>query len=104
MRSDGCSTSVIFSAENFAGMDDVYRNSGFEHYYGPDEPAYKGEKRYVFKSVADGVLLSHAADLISGFDHEGRLHLACFVLYAGMSVMCEMKVPAAEPIKTLPVI
>ena len=75
MREEGYSTSAIYSAEDFAGLGDVYRNSGFEHLYGPDEPAYNGEKRYVFNSVADGVLLNHAADLISQFDHEASPHL-----------------------------
>ena len=75
MRSEGYSTSVIYSAEDFAGLGDVYINSGFDHFYGPDEPAYEGEKRGVFNSVADGVLLSHAADLIKGFDNQGRPHL-----------------------------
>ena len=75
MRSEGYSTSAIYSAEDFAGLGDVYRNSGFEHLYGPDEAAYEGEKRGVFNSVADGVLLSHAADLIKGFDNQGRPHL-----------------------------
>lgn len=75
MREEGYSTSAIYSAEDFAGLGDVYRNSGFEHLYGPDEPAYNGEKRYIFNSVADGVLLNHAADLISQFDHEASPHL-----------------------------
>ena len=75
MRAEGYSTSAIYSAEDFAGLGDVYRNSGFEHLYGPDEPAYEGEKRYIFNSVADGVLLNHAADLISQFDHSGSPHL-----------------------------
>ena len=34
MKADGYSTSVIYSSEDFGGLDDVYKKSGFDHFYG----------------------------------------------------------------------
>ena len=75
MKSEGYSTSAIFSSSDLLGLDDIYRNSGFDHLYGTDDPAYNGAKRYQFNSVADGLLLDHAADLIKGFDQAETPHL-----------------------------
>ena len=79
MKSAGYITSAIYSSEDFGGRVDIYKNSGFDHLYDTHDPAYEGEKRYVFNSVADGVLLNHAADLIKGFDHAGQPHFT-FIL------------------------
>ena len=79
MKEAGYRTSAIYSSEDFSGRVDVYKNSGFERLYDTHDPAYDGEKRYVFNSVADGVLLRHAADLIRGFDEAGEPHFT-FIL------------------------
>ena len=79
MKAAGYSTNAIYSSEDFGGRVAIYRNSGFERLYDTHDPAYDGVKRYVFNSVPDKVLLSHASDLISGFDREGKPHLT-FIL------------------------
>ncbi len=79
MKAAGYLTSAIYSSDDFGGRVDIYKNSGFDHLYDTHDPAYEGQPRYVFNSVADGVLLSHAADLINGFDNAGQPHLT-FIL------------------------
>ena len=79
MRSAGYRTSAIYSSEDFGGRVGIYRSSGFERLYDTNDPAYEGERRYIFNSVADGVLLRHASDLISEFDHAGKPHFT-FIL------------------------
>ena len=79
MKSAGYVTSAIYSSADFGGRVDIYKNSGFEHLYDTNDPAYEGQRRYVFNSVADGVLLSHAADLIRRFDRFRQPHLT-FIL------------------------
>lgn len=79
MKSAGYVTSAIYSSADFGGRVDIYKNSGFDHLYDTNDPAYEGQKRYVFNSVADGVLLNHAADLIKRFDSFSQPHLT-FIL------------------------
>ena len=79
MRSAGYATSAIYSSEDFGGRVGIYRSSGFERLYDTNDPAYEGERRYIFNSVADDVLLRHASDLISEFDHAGKPHFT-FIL------------------------
>ena len=79
MRSAGYRTSAIYSSEDFGGRVGIYKKSGFERLYDTDDPAYEGEKRYIFNSVADGVLLRHASDLIREFDRSGKPHFT-FIL------------------------
>ena len=81
MRSEGYTTSAIYSSEDFGGLDEIYRNSGFEHFYDSHDPAYNGVRRYLFNSVADGVLLEHAAGLIKKFDSEAKPHMT-FIMTA----------------------
>lgn len=75
MKADGYDTYAIFSSGDVMGLDEVYSRSGFDTFYGSDDPAYNGAKRYLFNAVSDGVLLNHAADLIDGFDQTGKPHL-----------------------------
>lgn len=75
MKAEGYSTYAISSSVDFGGLDEIYRDSGFEHLYDTYDPAYNGAKRYHFNSVADGVLLEHAANLIKGFDQAENPHL-----------------------------
>ena len=79
MKAAGYATAAIYSSEDFGGRVAIYRNSGFEQLYDTHDPAYDGEKRYVFNSVPDKVLLEHASDLIREFDRAGKPHLT-FIL------------------------
>ena len=79
MKAAGYATAAIYSSEDFGGRVAIYRNSGFERLYDTHDPAYDGEKRYVFNSVPDKVLLGHASDLIREFDRSGKPHLT-FIL------------------------
>ena len=81
MKAEGYSTYAISSSMDFGGLDEIYRNSGFDHIYDTNDPAYNGVQRYHFNSVADGVLLQHAAELIKGFDQSERPHLT-FIMTA----------------------
>ena len=72
MAKAGYATSVIYSSENFGGLDDVYKKSGFGHFHGNSDPAWKGVKRYHFRSVADGILLRHASELIRESQNGGK--------------------------------